>query len=130
MNFIRIVHKDTKGLVAEISDILGRNHMNIDKIYAYSKKGFAVIHLYTSENDSALSVLNEAGYRAVPDENILLKIADRPGELARISRLLSDNDINIRSITMMEHAEGENIVAIVTDKDEMAVTVLEKFLIR
>lgn len=101
MNFIRIVHQDSKGLVARISEILGLKNINIDKINAYSKKGFAVIQLYTPENDRALSVLNEAGYRAVPDENILVRIADRPGELARISRLLYDDDVDIRSISTL-----------------------------
>lgn len=129
MNFIRIVHQDSKGLVARISEILGLKNINIDKINAYSKKGFAVIQLYTPENDRALSVLNEAGYRAVPDENILVRIADRPGELARISRLLYDDDVDIRSITMMELGETENVVAIVTDKDGKAKIILKPFLI-
>ncbi len=129
MKFIRIIHKDTKGLVVRISELLAEKTINIDKIDAHAKDGFARIRLYTSDNDKALSVLNEAGYRGVPDMHILVKISDKPGELARVSRLLYDNDMDIRSITMIGQSEDENIVAIVTDQDDKAKSVLEKYLI-
>ena len=129
MKFIKIIHKDTKGLVAQISELLAEKNINIDSIDAHSRDGFARIRLYTPENDRALSVLNEAGFRAVPDRHILVKIKDKPGELARVSRLLYDCDMDIRSITMIGEGDNENIVAIVTDQDDKAKTILEDFLI-
>ncbi|SLM29655.1 putative Acetolactate synthase, small subunit [Desulfamplus magnetovallimortis] len=129
MKFIMIVHRDSKGLVAQISELLGVKDINIDRIDAFSENGLARIKLHTSDNDMALNILNEAGYRAVPDNNILLKIEDRPGALARTSRLLSDNDIDIRSITMIERNQGENVVAIVTDNDEKARAILKESLL-
>lgn len=89
-----------------------------------------IAELFGAENDSALSVLNEAGYRAVPDESILVEIKDKPGELGLLSRLLYEDDIDIRSITMMEQCEEENVVAIVTDNDNRARKTLKKFLIK
>ena len=130
MNYIMIINKDRKGLVALISELLGKNRINIDSINARSQNGLAEIRLITSDNDSALSILNASGFKAVPDENILVRIEDTPGALGRISRTLSESDIDIRGITMMEQNEGFNIVAIVTDKDDKAKKILGDTLVK
>lgn len=130
MKYIMIIKKDRKGLVAEISELLGKNTINIDSIDAHSEKGVAQIRLFTSDNDTALSILNESGYKAVPDENILVRIDDKPGALAQVSRTLSESSIDIRAITMIEQSEGANIVAIVTDQDDKARKILSHALVK
>ena len=130
MEYIRIITKDRKGLLTEISELVGQNDINIDSINALSGKGYAQIKLATANNDKALSVLNEAGFKGVPDDNILVGIKDTPGELGRISRQLSENDIDIRAITMIEQNEGTNIVAIVTDRDAKAKEILDEILVK
>ncbi len=125
-----IINKDRKGLVAEISELLGKKSINIDSIDAHSEKGVAQIRLFTSDNDMALSILNESGFKAVPDENILVRIDDKPGALAQVSRTLSESSIDIRAITMIEQSEGANIVAIVTDQDDRAREILSHALVK
>jgi hypothetical protein len=129
MKYIMIINKDRKGLVAEISELLGQNEINIDSINARSEKGVAEIRLFTSDNYKALSILNESGLKAVSDENILVRINDKPGSLGRISRTLSENNIDIRGISMIEQNEGKNIVAIVTNKDDKARKILNNILV-
>jgi hypothetical protein len=130
MKYIMVINKDRKGLVAEISELLGQHSINIDLINANSEGGFAEIRLFTPDNTMALSILNESGFKAVSDENILMRIDDTPGALGRISRTLSENDINIRGITMIEQNQGSNIVAIVTDQDEKARKILKDALVK
>jgi hypothetical protein len=130
MKYIMIIHKDRKGLVTEISELLGQHNINIDQINANSETGFASIKLFTSDNDLALSILTEAEFKAVPDENILVRIDDVPGALGRISRTLSESNINIRGITMIEQNQGSNIVAIVTDQDARARKILKEALVK
>ncbi len=129
MKYIMIINKDRKGLVAEISELLGQNEINIDSINARSEGGVAEIRLFTSDNFKSLSILNESGLKAVSDENILVRIDDKPGSLGRISRTLSENNIDIRGISMIEQNEGKNIVAIVTDKDAKARKILNNILV-
>lgn len=130
MKYILIINKDRKGLVAEISELLGQNNINIDSIDAHSELGFAVIRLFTSNNDKALSLLNESVFKAVSNENILVRIDDKPGALGLVSRTLSENDIDIRGITMIEQNKGFNIVAIVTDQDGKTRKILEHTLVQ
>ena len=129
MKYIMVINKDCKGLVAEISELLGKHNINIDSINANSEQGFAEIRLFTPDNTMALSILNESGFKAVSDESILVRIQDTPGALGRISRTLSENDIDIRGITMIEQNQGSNIVAIVTDQDENARKILKDALV-
>lgn len=130
MKYIMIIVKDRKGLLTEITELTGQNGINIDSINALSDKGCAQIKLVTDDNDKALSILNESGFKAMPDENILVKIKDAPGELGRVSRKLSENNIDIRAITMIEQNEGTNIVAIVTDQDSKAKKILNHIMVK
>jgi hypothetical protein len=125
-----IISKDRKGLVTEISELLGLNEINIDSINARSEKGIAEIRLFTSDNDGALSVLNEAEFKAVSDENILVRVGDAPGTLGRISRTLSENNIDIRGISMIEQNQGFNIVSIITDNDAKTRQILKDVLVK
>ena len=129
MSFITILHKDKKGLVADISELLERQSINIDKIHANVKEKTAEIILFTEQIDKALKALVDNGYTAISNENILVRVKDRPGALAAISRQLSDSDIDIRGITMVNCDIEENIIAISTDQDEKARILLKDLLI-
>ncbi len=129
MNNIMIISKDRKGLVAEITELLGFNKININTINARSEQGIAEIRLSTSDNDRSLSVLNEAGIKAVSDENILVRVDDAPGTLGQISRTLSKSSIDIRGISMLEQNHGFNIVSIITDNDATTRQVLKDILV-
>jgi hypothetical protein len=129
MSFITILHKDKKGLVADISELLERQGINIDKIHAVVKEKTAEIILVTEQIDKALKALVDNGYTAISSENILVRVKDRPGALAAISRRLSDSNIDIRGITMVNCDIQENIIAISTDQDDKARTLLKDLLI-
>ncbi len=129
MPFITILHRDKKGLVADISELLEQEDINIDKIHAVVKGTTAEIILFTQQIDPALKRLVENGYTAISSENILVRVKDRPGALAAISRRLSDSNIDIRGITMVNCDIGENIIAIATDQDETARKLLKDLLI-
>lgn len=129
MSFITILHRDKKGLVADISELLEQENINIDKIHAVVKGKTAEIILFTQQIDPALKSLVENGYTAISSENILVRVKDRPGALAAISRRLSDSNIDIRGITMVNCDLGENIIAIATDQDETARELLKDLLI-
>jgi len=59
-----------------------------------------------------------------------VRIENTPGALGLISRTLSENDIDIRAITMIEQNLGSNIVAIVTDQDKKAKRILKDSLVK
>ena len=130
MKYIMTISKDQKGLVTEISELLSEHQINIDSINAHSELGLAEVRRMASGNDKSLSILNNAGFKTVPGEHILVKIEDTPGALGRISRTLSDKNIDIRGIIMIAQSEGTNIVAIITDQDSKARKILNDILVK
>lgn len=115
MKYIVIINKDTPRLVTKISELLGKQKININSIEANLEHGFAKIKLYTLDNDLSLNILNENGFKSVSDKNILLRVEDKPDALGHISQQLSQKNINICAISMIEQNHGSNIISIVTD---------------
>jgi hypothetical protein len=129
MKIITIIHENRTGLIAELTELLETAGINIDRIHALSDDKRAEIRITTSDYTKTLSMLNAAGYKAIPMENILVRVEDRPGALARLSRRLSDEAIDIRGITMVQQFDGYTLVTITTDNDIRAREVLADILV-
>jgi len=128
---ITIMCKDQKGLMAEISELLSENNINIKNIEANSYNQNAVLHLDIEEGliDDALLILTKAGYHAITDEVILVCLEDKAGSLAKVSRKLSDSNVEIRGITSMWRNEGLVMVVINTDNNELAKQILKEIVV-
>ena len=115
MRQLTIVSRNYQELVADITELLARNEINIRNIDSHLAGQDAYIKLVVSNYDKSLRLLTEAGYNAVSDDSVLLRVIDRPGSLARISREIADHGINTRAITMLHNDNGYTVVAISTD---------------
>ena len=80
--------------------------------------------------DDALAVLEEAGYQAVTEEVVLVRVPDRPGELARLAVRLGEEGVNLRSLRIVQREAGSGLAAIVTDDMEKTRALLSEFLVR
>lgn len=104
--------------VTELTALLSANALDIRDI-SFSHAGQnAVINLRVDNCDDCLALLAANGYDAVSDETLLLKLADKPGALAGLSRQISDAGIAIRSLTLIGRQEKEGIVAISTSDND------------
>lgn len=128
---ISIMCKDHKGLMAEISELLSKNNININNIEAQSYNDNAILHLEIDNNeiDKCLLLLTKSGYHAISDEVILVCLEDKPGSLAKIARKLSDNDVEIKGITSMWRNHGIVMVVLNTDNNIKAKQVLADVLV-
>ena len=129
MTPITIIHENRTGLIAAVSELLEKAGINIDDINARVVGSSAEIRLITSHYGRALELLNAAGFKAVPQENILIRVDDRPGALARVARKLSQAGIDIRGMTMVEQHDGYNLVTLTTDDDAQARSLLQPILV-
>ena len=124
MEHIRVIVPDRPGLLAELTEVLAVRDINVDQIVVESQGNCAVIRMSVENEDEALKVLTAAGYDAVTDAVLLARIEDRPGALARLSRLLGDARLNIRSMHHVRREGGQAVVAISTDDNERARTLI------
>jgi hypothetical protein len=129
MKQITIVVKDRPGLVADISETMLGAGVNIESIAAEQIGGSAAIVMTVDQYDVALRALANTPFKAVSEDAILVKLDDRPGALAMISRRFKDAGINLRSIRTISRDGGKSIVAISAERTKEAMKLVEDVLI-
>ena len=112
------------GSLAEIAGVLGRAEVNIETIDGRQAGEFGVISLTTNDDDAALHALLEAELRAVTSDAVVFHLPDRPGALAGAAQLLAEHQVNVRTIHIESRIEGHAIVAVTTDNDDLARSLL------
>jgi len=126
---ITLVTNDRPGLLAEVTGILAGKGINIRSVVAESVGTNGVLHIDLEDADTALSVLAAAGYNAVSDEVLLVRVEDRAGALAELSRRLMESDVAIRALNMVQRGEGWAVVAVSTDDNIAARKLFQEQLL-
>lgn len=129
MKRITVISDDHKGLIADLSEMLAAEGVNILSINAQIDNGNAYLRLRTEPYDQALVLLRDHGYQAISDEVIILRIKHEPGNLARIARRLADNNVDIRGLTMIQSTRLFGLVAVATDNQDLSREILKEHLL-
>ena len=129
MKQITVVAPDRKGLVSEITKLLGDGGFNIETLNAGRVGRMGVILLSVDRYDEALAALRDAGFPALTEDALVVKIKDEPGAVARLSSRLAEAGVNVRSLRIIRRMEGEGLVAISADDMERARETLKDLLV-
>ena len=129
MKQITIVAPDRKGLVSEITQLLGDGGFNIETLNAGRVGRMGVILLSVDRYDEALAALRDAGFPALTEDALVVKVKDEPGAVARLSSRLAEAGVNVRSLRIIRRMEGEGLVAISSDDMERAREILKDLLV-
>ena len=122
---IIVIVPDEPGALARVTGALGEADINIEAIDGRLVGELGVITLSTDDDDGALHALLEAGLRAVTSDCVVFRLADRPGALAGVAQLFGNNDINVRTIHIVHRHGGQAVVAVTTDNDDRARSLLD-----
>jgi hypothetical protein len=87
-----------------------------------------VISLSIDRDKDAFRLLSDAGYRVVASEHLLVRLLKQPGALARLSRRLAENGINVRGMHIVNRDENTAVVALETADYKKARKVLKDIL--
>lgn len=110
------------GSLADLCEKLAAGGVNI-KAIATDADGVRVV---TSDESTTRGVLNRSKFLFDEAEVLQLKLLDRPGELAKISRMLANEKINIDLVYLLG-GNGENTDIIIKVNDtEGALKVLSR----
>ena len=129
MKQITIVTPVQAGVVAEISEQLGRAAINIETLDAFAVRDWDIVQLTVSDYDNALQVLRDAGYDAITEDAVVINVKDEPGALAKVTRRLHDAGVNMRSMRLLHRQAGEAMVAISMDRSEDAMRLIDDLLV-
>ena len=126
MNRIIVMAKNEVGVLADISQALADEGINIETISAEGLAEQGVITLSTDNHDDALRVLMNAGYKAVSDDSLILRLPDEPGALAKVAGRFKDAGVNIQSLHIVERQGDHTIVALAAEDRAQAEALVDK----
>ena len=129
MKQITVVAESDPGLLARVSETLAARGINLETLDAETVQDHGIVILTVDRYDEALVALRDAGVPAVSEDAIVIRIADEPGALARISQRFDDAGIRLRSVRIIRRNEGWGLVALSTERTERAFDLVRDVLI-
>ena len=115
MQRIIISTKNEVGVIAGITAALAEREINIRSIDTEGVGEHGMVILTTNDDDAALLALSRAGYRAVADDALIVRLRDEPGALAQLSARFRDAGVNIRSMHILNRHGGHATIALSAD---------------
>ena len=112
---IVVIANNEVGVIADITAILANAGINLESINTEVSSEQEAVILTTDNSDRALYVLNQAGYKAVGDEVLVLRLRDEPGTLAKVAGNLKQAGVNIQSMHILNRQGGYAMIALTTN---------------
>ncbi len=115
------IAEDRPGILADIGEILGRADVNIETLSASDYNGQGVVHLVVDDGEEAAEVLKANDYQVETTRPVLATtLDDRPGELGRYCRRLTDHGVMISSAYVSKRSGGETELIVAVDDVDAA----------
>ena len=102
------------GVLAGITGVLAQAGINVESINTQSAGDRGAVILTADDTDHALSVLNQAGYKAVSDDAVVVRLRDEPGALAGVADRLKQAGVNIQNLHILTRQNGIALIALTT----------------
>jgi hypothetical protein len=113
------------GRLASLTEALATFGVNIEALTAYGHNGEGTVRLITSDAPTTRRVLDEAALQFDEHTVLAVQLPHRPGELARLTRLLADAGVNIDALYVLRANSDGIELAISVDQPETALPHLE-----
>jgi histidine decarboxylase len=126
---ISVVSEARPNVIAELIEALAASEINIETLDSQTFGGTVVAILTVDCYDDALRALAVAGFPAVGEDALLVRVDDRPGALATLARRFHQANIPLHSVRIVRRAEGWGVVALSTPRTEEALALVRDELI-
>jgi len=129
MKQLTVLVPNKPGQFAIITEKLAERSVNIESFDVESHGEDGLIVLMVDRYDEALRALRDAGYRAITQDTLLIRLEDKPGALAKIAVRLKDAGLDLRSMHIVRRSGEFSIVSLVASDNARAGAVLRDVLI-
>ena len=120
MDRIIVMAKSEVGVIADLTAALASANVNILTINTENTGETGLIILTTEDNDAALGAITAAGFRAVIDDVLVVRLRDEPGALAKVAERFKNAGVNIQSLHILDRHGDYATVALAADDREAA----------
>ena len=103
MKQFKVKADNTVGALAEVCEALAGKNVTIRAISTEAKgEGTGFIKIIPSNDTEAKTALDATGFKYTESEVIVVDVLDEPGNVAKITRSVSDAGINIKSFYLLD----------------------------
>jgi hypothetical protein len=122
---VSIFVENKSGRLAEVTDILGRNGINIRALSLADTADFGILRLIVNDGEKTVNLLKENGFTVNRNEVVAVVVPDRPGGLAFILNTLQGKGINVEYMyAFAQRNEGNAVLIFRFDEIDKAVKAL------
>ncbi|MDR3358994.1 MAG: ACT domain-containing protein [Desulfovibrio sp.] len=115
------------GHLLEITETLGGAGIDLRALSIGDTAEFGVLRLIVSEADRALAVLREAGFAVSLTQVLAVSLADTPGSLSKILRVIAGAGINVEYLyAFVTRKSGSAYVVFRVEDNAAATAILDK----
>ncbi len=128
---ISVFLENRKGRLYDVCSLLGSNGVNIRALTIAETESFGVLRIVVDKSEQAIKLLRENQFVANFTDVVAIEVADQPGGLASILKVLADNDVNIEYMYgFVEKFSDKALLVFRFEDTEFAQQVLAKNDIR
>ena len=124
---LTVFAENRRGCVAEITELLAQNGINLRAVSIADTKDFGIIRMITETPEKALELLKSHDITGSITEVIGVNMPHRPGSLSEVLSVLSAAGLDIEYLyAFLSGCESSATLALRVNDNEKAVSVLEK----
>ncbi len=122
---ISVFLENKVGRIMEITDVLGKNDINIRALSLADTSDFGILRMIVDNIDKTLKVLKEKGFIIKESYVVAVEVPDKPGGLSGVLKVLGNNDINIEYMyAFFEQPENKALLIFRFENPDEAVSAL------
>ncbi|MGD0658593.1 MAG: ACT domain-containing protein [Syntrophorhabdales bacterium] len=128
---ISIILDNVPGALSNVSEILGREGVNIRAISVADTSDLSTVRFVVDDPVKALNILKGRGFRTRETDVLAVETPDHPGGMNAVLRPLREAGINVHYLyPHLGRVSGQAIVILGVDRTEDAQKVLEQNWVR
>ena len=122
---ISVFMENTPGRLAHFTRVLGDNNLDLISLSVVDGGPMGILRGIVVDYERAMNVLAENGYTVKLTEVLAISVADRPGGMADVLKLLAEHNIAVEYLySFVRNAGGQSLIIFRVNPLEEAERVL------
>lgn len=122
---LSIFIENKSGRLAELSELLAKNGIDLRAISIADTKEFGIVRLIVNDLEKAVKILTDDGWVFKVTPVIAVKIPDESGRMADVLRVLTDEEIGVEYIYAVISHNTKDACIIIRVVDKMGEKAVE-----